>query len=72
MGAQVWVPKYRKLILKEKLWEMVKEWFEEILEPRGCEVKEMEIAEDHVHIFVSIPPKYSVGHIVRVLSVPTL
>ena len=29
---------------------------------------EMEIAEDHVHIFASIPPKYSVGEIVRVLK----
>jgi len=29
---------------------------------------EMEIAEDHLHIFTSIPPKYSVGQMVRVLK----
>ena len=28
----------------------------------------MEISGDHVHIFTSIPPKYSVGAIVRVLK----
>jgi len=64
----VWAPKYRKLILKEKLRETVKELFKEILAVRDCEVKEMEIAEDHVHIFVCKPPKYSVGQIVRVLK----
>ena len=64
----VWAPKYRTWILKEKLRDTVKELFEEILKARDCEVKEMEIAEDHIHIFTSIPPKYSVGQMVRVLK----
>jgi len=64
----VWAPKYRKWILKEKLRDTVKKLFEEILKARDCEIEEMEIAEDHVHIFTSIPPKYSVGQMVRVLK----
>ena len=64
----VWAPKYRKWILKEKLRDSVKELFKEILKARDCEIEEMEIAEDHVHIFTSIPPKYSVGEMVRVLK----
>ena len=64
----VWAPKYRKWILKEKLRDTVKELFEEILTARDCEIEEMEVAEDHVHIFTSIPPKYSVGEMVRVLK----
>jgi putative transposase len=64
----VWAPKYRKWILKKKLRDTVKELFEEILKARDCEVEEMEIAEDHVHIFASIPPRYSVGQMVRVLK----
>ena len=64
----VWTPKYRKWILKEKLRDTVKKLFEEILKARDCEIEEMEIAEDHVHIFTSIPPKYSVGQMVRVLK----
>jgi len=39
--------------------------FREILEARDCEIEEMEMAEDHVHIFPSIPPRYSVGEMVR-------
>ena len=38
------------------------------MDVRDCEVIEMEIAEDHVHIFTSIPPKYSIGNIVKVLK----
>ena len=64
----VWAPKYRKWILKEDLRDTVKKLFEEILKARDCEIEEMEIAEDHVHIFTSIPPKYSVGEMVRVLK----
>ena len=64
----VWAPKYRKLILKEKLKDTVKELFEQILKARDCEIEEMEVAEDHIHIFTSIPPKYSIGQIVRALK----
>ena len=64
----VCAPKYRKWVLKEKLRDTVKELFEEILTARDCEIEEMEVAEDHVHIFTSIPPKYSVGEMVRVLK----
>ena len=64
----VWAPKYRKIILKNEIRETVIQLFKEILEVRDCEVIELEVAEDHIHIFTSIPPKYSVGKIVRVLK----
>ncbi len=64
----VWAPKYRKWVPKEKVRDTARELFEEILQARDCEVAEMEIAEDHVHIFTSIPPRYSAGDIVRALK----
>jgi putative transposase len=64
----VWAPKYRKWILKGKVRDAVKELFQEVLAARDCEIVEMEIAEDHVHIFTSIPPRYSIGEIVRILK----
>ena len=64
----VWVPKYRKWILDREVQDTAKELFKEILAARDCEVIEMEIAGDHVHIFASIPPRYSVGETVRVLK----
>jgi len=64
----VWAPKYRKWVLRDEVRNSVEELFEEILTARDCEIEEMEIAKDHVHIFTSIPPKYSVGDMVRVLK----
>ena len=64
----VWAPKYRKWVLRDEIREFVKELFKEILSAKDCEIIEMEIVEDHVHIFTSIPPRYSVGSIVRVLK----
>ena len=64
----VWAPKYRKLVVKNEIRDTVSELFNEILAVRDCEVIELKIAEDHVHIFTSIPPKYSVGKIVRGLK----
>ena len=58
----VWAPKYRKWILREEIR------IQEILEARDCEVEEMEIASDHVHIFTSMPPRSSIGEMVRVLK----
>jgi putative transposase len=62
----LWAPKYGEWILKEKPRDAAREMFEEILAARDCEVLEM--AEDHVHIFASIPPRYSIGEVVRVLK----
>ena len=64
----VWTPKYCKWILDGEVRDAVKELFKEILAARDCEVVEMEIGGDHVHIFASIPPRYSVGETVRVLK----
>jgi putative transposase len=64
----VWAPKYRKWILDGEVRDTAKELFKEILAVRDCEAIEMEIAGDHVHIFASIPPRYSVGETVMVLK----
>lgn len=64
----VWTPKVRKWILREEIRNAARELFQEILEARDCEVEEMEIASDHVHIFTRMPPRYSIGEMVRVLK----
>ena len=61
----VWIPKYRKWILRGDVQRSVEELFREIMENMEIEVMEMEVAKEHVHLFVSIPPKYSVGEVVR-------
>jgi putative transposase len=65
----VWCPKYRKdLFAQDCLRERAAELFREIAEEYGYDIEEMEVSDDHVHIFLSFPPKYSVGEVVRTLK----
>ena len=34
----------------------------------GFEIEEMVVGEDHVHLFISFPPKYSVAKVVGILK----
>ncbi len=64
----VWAPKYRKWIKREDIRDRVKEVFEEIAERHEFEIQEVRVAPDHVHIFLSFPPRYSIAHVVGVLK----
>ena len=64
----VWIPKYRKMVLKEPIAKRVEQVFREIAEIYGFEIETMAVVEDHVHIFLSAPPKYTPGDIVRILG----
>ena len=60
----VWSPKYRKKILQGAIAERVREMFTEIAEQYEITIEEMEVSLDHVHIFCSFPPRYSIAQVV--------
>ncbi len=60
----VWAPKYRKWILRGDVRKRVEEMFAEIAENHDIEIDTMEVAEDHVHLFVSFPPRLSISNVV--------
>ena len=64
----VWAPKYRKWVLQGVIRQRVKELFQEIAEHHGFEIEEMEVDTDHVHLFLSFPPKYSIGQVVGLMK----
>jgi len=64
----VWCPKYRKKILAEEIRPKVKELFMEISSHFDFEIDRCEIAEDHIHILISFPPKYSVSRVIGILK----
>lgn len=60
----IWIPKCRK---KSIFWDLRKylgEIFRELARQKECTVIEGHLMPDHVHILLSIPPKYSVAQIV--------
>ena len=67
----VWIPKYRDRTLSKEVSGYLKEVFERIAEEYEFGIDTMEVIEDHVHIFVEGPPKYSPAHVLQILtSVP--
>jgi putative transposase len=64
----VWVPKYRKLVLKDELSKRIKEIFQEISERYEFEIDTMEVREDHVRLFLAAPPRYSPSQIVQIMK----
>ncbi len=64
----VWAPKYRKWVLRGDLRKFVKQCFQEIAVANDFEIEAMEIAEDHVHIFLGFAPRYSISQVVQRLK----
>jgi putative transposase len=60
----VWAPKYRKKILVGVIAQRVKELLEEIAQAYDISIEEMEVSQDHVHIFCSFPPRLSITQVV--------
>ncbi len=61
----VWIPKYRKSILSGEMEKRLNELFKEIAEQFGFEIDVMDMMLDHVHLFLSAPPRYSPSKIVN-------
>ena len=64
----VWCPKYRKRILVDEIRPRVKELFFEIASHFDFEIDRCEVAEDHVHILLCFPPRYSVSKVVGIIK----
>lgn len=64
----VWAPKYRKWVLQGAIRQRVKELFQKIAGHHGFEIDEMEVDKDHVHLFLSFPPKYSIGQVLGLMK----
>ena len=60
----VFVPKYRKKKLYGNIRKFLGSVFHELASHRGCEILEGHMVQDHVHMIISVPPKYSVAEVV--------
>lgn len=66
----VWIPRYRYKILSDKgikqylliKMDEVRKYYPEI------EYRERNIQDDHIHIIVSFPPKYSISRVVQIIK----
>ena len=64
----VWCPKYRFKILKGEIGKSVRDIIKQLTEWRGIDIIEGNVQEDHIHLVLSIPPKYSISETVGFLK----
>ena len=61
-------PKYRFRVLRGKVGQKVRDWVRRICEWKGIEIIEGHVSRDHVHLVLSIPPKYAVSEIIGTIK----
>jgi len=64
----VFIPKYRKKILYGKLRNQVGKELRKLCEEKGVDLLEGHARAEHIHMCVSIPPKFSVSEVVGFLK----
>ena len=64
----VFAPKYRRQIIYGKIKADIGQMLRKLCEYKGIEIIEAEACKDHIHMLVSIPPKFSVAQIMGYLK----
>ena len=59
-----WIPKYRRKSIYGDLRKTLGEIIRELAKYKESEVLEGHLMLDHVHILISIPPKYAVANVI--------
>jgi len=60
----VWIPKYRRKALYLELRRHLGETIRDLAQQKESRVEEGHLRPDHVHMLISIPPKYAVSQVV--------
>ena len=64
----VWVPKYRYHVLVKEIKPRLKEVLVELCNWLDIMIIEGAVCSDHVHMYLSVPPKYSPAHVMKILK----
>ena len=64
----VWIPKYRKLILKGKVSKVLRDILEGQCKDLHLDLLALEIMPDHIHLFVGAKPTHKPCDIVKQLK----
>jgi putative transposase len=60
----VFIPKYRRRVLYGQLRSHLGEVFHQLARQKESRIEEGHLMSDHVHMLISIPPKYAVSQVI--------
>ena len=64
----VWVPKYRYKVLEGEVGHEVHNCMQVFAGYKGCEVIELTVQKDHIHLIIMVPPKVSISELLGTLK----
>jgi putative transposase len=65
----VWTPKYRGKVLADNYIKAeLKRELKQIAKWKGLVIKGWHIGDEHIHLHLAIPPKYSIAYVIQVLK----
>ena len=64
----VWIPKYRKRVLRGPLARRLYELIRQCADMNQWTIEELNVQVDHVHLLIQLPPKEAVAHAVQLLK----
>jgi putative transposase len=64
----VWSTKYRRNVLVDKIADDLKHLHEKIAKEKGVILVTQEVMPDHVHLFITMHPKFSPANIVKIFK----
>ena len=65
----VWICKYRGKIMTDiYIKRQLKKIFKTICKWKGWKIQAWHIGDDHIHLYLSIPPKWSISYVMSVLK----
>ena len=64
----VFAPKYRRQIIYGKIKVDIGKMLRKLCEYKQIEILEAEACKDHIHMLISVPPKYSISQVMGYLK----
>ena|SRR5258706_6329223 len=64
----VWITKYRKPVMQGLVAERCRELVRQVYKTNDVEIIKGHVSQDHIHLFVSVPPTISVSKLVQLMK----
>ena len=64
----VWIPKYRKRVLRGPLARRLYELLKQCADMNQWTIDELNVQVDHVHLLIQLPPKEAVAHAMQIMK----
>jgi putative transposase len=64
----IWCPKFRRPVLIDDVEERLKTIIQDVSDEYSCEVINLEIMPDHVHLLVEVDPQFGIHKLIKTIK----